>query len=337
MNLKRILFGLFLFLIVGNITVYAEDAVTITGESEDGARISTNYTYAGEGIKINCNVNASFKLEYSIGNGEYKTFTRNTEYPNGVFRCSAGQEISLNEIEIEKNEINNSENTYNLKLTIDGNESIDPIYFTQKLYLLKDSYIEYTYNGETLLTSADIYLPFNAVASIEKVEDPNILNSLKSYDVYRLSIEADGKRLGYYADNFYKKYNNTLEAYNSIYRFPSNINDEQYNIYMYSKDLEYLKLRDELGYTPSSHREGDTYFRLENPADYFKLYDNGYIVYKSEESERNFVPITTRTNEVIEVPNTSAKIKLIVILSGVILSLIGVFILNKNLVKQINE
>lgn len=337
MKLKKVLFGIAIFLTIGNITVNAQNEVTITGTSEDYTVVGGNFQETNIGGNINavCNTDLSFKLDYSIGNGDYKAFTYNEEFPDGVFRCNAGQNIELTKrgVVVTEDDFNTAETTFNLRITPSGNENLEPIYFTQKQIIFEETTKKF---GDDLILLGSIWLPLNTTSHAVKVEDPTILNELKSYDVYRLSLEADGKDLGYYIENYYKKFEITFLSYGTSYKLPANIASNEYKIYAYSKNLEGLKMHAQSS-TPSGHDDGLLQLRLENIDDYYKIYDNGYVAFKSEESEANYIPLAVTTRETIEVPNTSAKIKLIVILSGVILSLIGVFILNKNLVKQINE
>jgi len=337
MKLKKILFGLAMFLTIGNITVNAQNEVTVTGASEDYTVVGGNHQEAHIGYNINavCNTDLSFKLDYSIENGDYKTFTYNEEFPDGVFRCNAGQNIELTKsgVVVTQNDFNTAETAFNLRITPSGNENLEPIYFTQKQFIFEETEKIF---GDNLIWLGSIWLPLNTTSHAEKVEDPAILNELKSYDVYRLSLEADGKDLGYYIEKYYKKFDITFLSYVTSYKLPANIAGNEYKLYAYSKNLEGLKMGAQNS-TPSGHNDGLLQLELENIDDYYKIYDNGYVAFKSEDSEANYIPLTVTTRETIEVPNTSAKVKLIVILSGIILAIIGTSILSKNLSKQINE
>lgn len=330
-KLGKIFVGVLAFLSIGNLSVNALDADTITfnGSNVDYFEASGGpIYYVGADIGFTCNKDASFKVEYSFDGSEYKAYTFNPEYSDGVVRCSSGQEIDFTDDGItipESAYLDRTESNFKLKVSdIDNGDFIifsQDILYTSGYSLLGDgeeSILDFSCNG----------FPLGSDMSVQKVTDPNILNKLKSYDVYKILITSQGKSMDYFAN----KYNNSLFQYEFGFKYPSSQSAEgKYLPYAYSNVFDEY---DVVNYSPSddpdlNFDEYDGFFSLLS-TNLLPFYNGGYIAFKSEESEAAFVPVSEK-EEIVPIPNTAANVKLILFIVGGGLSIIGISILGKNL------
>lgn len=313
---KKILFLLIAIVTftVGNSDVYAED-ITITAQAKRILYQSDTFMALGEVSA--CQSGKDYTIYYILDGGETKT--------GGSGFCSDTTPKFSISIERDNSQISNkAEHAIEMWIADEnGNESNHVI---QEFLLINGFDEEISDNNGILNLSTYKFVDLHLTTT--KVTDQSIIDRLGTKDVYKVNFVSDGKDLSYYIN----KYSVDLTfGYNGSIKLPSDLtNNSLMGAYMTNSDFSYVSTLYDC--VPGSSDCNGIY---EGAGMYMdNIYDGGYIYFKDGDYAYND---NGTTDKAVKVPDTFASNSIIVLIMGICLSIIGVVIIDRTLIKKKND
>ena len=333
----KIVFGILACLTIGNLTANAAEVATITGKNVAINKVGTDGNTPVGTAYIECTRGGYYKLEYSYNNSAYQTWNGSAANANGIVSCEAGDKKALNFLSSNASLRGGApEANLKIKITAEGENDINnltpvsnPQVFSQDILFTELFGASYYTDDEMLYIVANGF-PLGTHFTIDRVTDVSTLRATGSDYTYMVKFTAGGKDNRYFMDKYYANIEHSYPIVNpGKVKLPNGLTpNEDLYAYTYSKELNSNTYS-----MDSADNSLDGVFTINDNGALARFYDNGFIAFKYKDEDNNFiggsfsVDPTEDNNQVVNVPNTAANMRLIIfVISGLLISVGGVII-----------